>query len=31
VNDGSNLGGIQCVLTFDDVDETSLAGMFLGL
>ncbi|KAL7520565.1 hypothetical protein ACHAWX_005280 [Stephanocyclus meneghinianus] len=25
VNDGSNLGGIQCVLTFDDVDETTLA------
>eukprot|EP00804_Cyclotella_cryptica_P019988 CCRYP_007869-RB/>CCRYP_007869-RB protein AED:0.01 eAED:0.01 QI:179/1/1/1/1/0.66/3/3952/351 len=25
VNDGSNLGGIQCVLTFDDVDEATLA------
>lgn len=23
VNDGSNLGGIQCVLTFDDIDEAT--------
>jgi len=26
VNDGSNLSGIQCVLTFDDIDEASKAG-----
>ena len=26
VNDGSNLSGIQCVLTFDDVDEASKQG-----
>lgn len=26
VNDGSNLAGLQCVLTFDDLDETSKQG-----
>jgi hypothetical protein len=26
VNDGSNLGGIQCVLSFDVLDEDSQAG-----
>jgi hypothetical protein len=26
VNDGSNLGGIQCVLSFDAIDEDSQAG-----
>lgn len=27
VNDGSNMSGIQCVLTFDEVDEATLGGM----
>jgi hypothetical protein len=26
VNDGSNLAGLQCVLTFDGLDETSKQG-----
>jgi asparaginyl-tRNA synthetase len=26
VNDGSNLGGIQCVLSFSDIDEETQAG-----
>jgi asparaginyl-tRNA synthetase len=26
VNDGSNMGGIQCVLNFDDVDESTMMG-----
>jgi hypothetical protein len=26
VNDGSNLSGIQCVLSFDDIDSVSLEG-----
>lgn len=26
VNDGSNLSGIQCVLAFDDLDESSRKG-----
>jgi hypothetical protein len=26
VNDGSNLKGIQCVVSFDDVDDTTKAG-----
>ena len=26
VNDGSNMSGIQCVLTFDEVDEATLGG-----
>ena len=26
VNDGSNLGGIQCVLSFDDIDELTREG-----
>jgi asparaginyl-tRNA synthetase len=29
VNDGSNMSGIQCVLTFDEVDEATIAGMSL--
>lgn len=28
VNDGSNLSGIQCVLTFDDIDEASKKGIY---
>lgn len=28
VNDGSNLAGIQCVLTFDDIDDESRKGAF---
>ena len=31
VNDGSNLDGIQCVLTFDEVDNTSREGDILSL
>lgn len=27
VNDGSNLGGIQCVLSFDDIDDLTREGM----
>jgi hypothetical protein len=26
VNDGSNLKGIQCVVSFDDIDDTTKAG-----
>ena len=26
VNDGSSMGGIQCVLPFDDVDEATMKG-----
>jgi asparaginyl-tRNA synthetase len=26
VNDGSNLGGIQCVLSFDAIDEETKEG-----
>lgn len=26
VNDGTNLSGIQCVLTFDDIDESTREG-----
>jgi asparaginyl-tRNA synthetase len=26
VNDGSSLSGIQCVLSFDGIDEASMAG-----
>jgi hypothetical protein len=29
VNDGSNLGGIQCVLSFDSIDETSKDGTYI--
>jgi hypothetical protein len=28
VNDGSSLSGIQCVLPFDDIDESTKSGMF---
>ena len=28
VNDGSNMSGIQCVLTFDEVDEATLGGVY---
>lgn len=28
VNDGSNLGGIQCVASFDSIDEETKQGMF---
>jgi hypothetical protein len=28
VNDGSNLGGIQCVLSFDAIDGKTQEGMF---
>lgn len=27
INDGSNMGGIQCVLPFEDVDEDTLKGV----
>jgi hypothetical protein len=26
VNDGSNMGGIQCVLSFENIDEETMAG-----
>lgn len=28
INDGSNLGGIQCVVSYDDVDDSSMKGKF---
>jgi asparaginyl-tRNA synthetase len=31
VNDGSNLGGIQCVASFDDIDEATKQGKSLPL